>query len=245
MKTEREFIDSVYSKYELEKAKRDRLAKRNRAIYLYGGLAACFCFVVLGAFRILPGLLETNSAMEADGIMLVSTAARESYNGNVKEDVITYSLTDDAKSKQYYYTIDEEDKIYEEECVEEAIEAPMSVQTQAATGTKNSATIKQDAEYSDTEKAIQNVIYCSFDKSRQGVTEIIVDGNTVGRIYKSASLYKDESLLTGDTYTEGADFDENKVYVIKFGTDNDSLIVLSLDCFTDEEVREIEKSVQK
>ena len=236
MKTEREFIDSVYAKYELEKVKQNRIAKRNRAIYFYGGLAACFCFVVLGAIRVLPGLVGVNSALEADGMQLVASNASESYNRGAKEDVIVYSLTDDTKSKQYYYVNDEEEKIYEE-CAEEAIEAPTSVQS--ASGTKNSATMKQDTEYTDVEKAILNVINCSFDKSREGITEIIVDGNTVGRIYVPAFLYSDESL------GEGTDFDEKKVYVIEYGTDNNSLIVLSGDYFTDEEFREIENSVQK
>ena len=84
MKTEREFIESVYSKYELEKAKRALIAKRNKTIYLCASLAACFCFVVLGAVRILPALMGADSAMEAD--MVTYTAKVNVENQAIAEE---------------------------------------------------------------------------------------------------------------------------------------------------------------
>ncbi len=240
MKTEREFIDSVYAKYELEKSRRNRLAKRNRTVYLCAGLAACFCVVVLGTIRILPGLVGTNNALEADGVMFVTATSAENYNGSPKEDMIMYSLADDAKTKLYY--ADEEEIAYEEECVEEAVEAPTATRAETASGTKNSPTIKQDIEYTDAEKAILNVIDCSFTDSGRGFTEIFVDGVSVGRIYTSDFLiYNSEAQVSGDLYFKPQD----EVYVIEYGAEANFYIVLSPDHFTDEDVEKITASVQK
>ena len=238
MKTEREFIDSVYSKYELEKAKRNRIAKRNRTIYFYGGLAACFCFVVLGAIRVLPGLLEANGAVEADGLRLVSTAAPESYNGKAKVDVITYSLTGDAKTKDYYYVADEEAM---EECAEEVIETPISAQTVSASGAKNSSSDKITNEYDYIKNVMLNVTDCSFAENTEGNIEIIVDGASVGVIYTSAVLFDDKADASDDFYFETQD----SRYVIECGEDLKIKIVLSGEYFSEQDIEKITDSVKK
>ena len=108
MKTEREFINSVYAKYEIEKIRRERAAKRSRMIYIGATLAASFCFVILGIARILPAFMGANSAAEADAITYtVTNGSMYKENGLAENEMIFYAAQEDSK-KSKNYTVDEE-----------------------------------------------------------------------------------------------------------------------------------------
>ncbi len=238
MKTEREFIDSVYSKYEQEKSRREAMAKRNRTIYFCASLAACFCVVVLGAVRILPSLMGANSAAEADNAAVQANLpeyyALTNGSGSVK-----YS-DDVAKSKSYQYTVDEDGQVFdlfEEEAAEEAVEAPAST------------TVVTDAlyghEYTDVELAISSVVDCSFVKTDYGYTDIIINGESAGRIITTRILYSDEVDTSNASNSNLADLKEEKVYLIQYATDPGCVISLKSGYFTDEDVEKIRASVEK
>ena len=230
MKTEREFIDSVYAKYESQKARRIALAKRNKTIYLCASLAACFCVVILGAVRILPSLMGANSAMEADKVYVAANRA-ETYSVTNGSGVIKYSAELDAKSKEYQYAAEEE--ITFEECADEAIEAPETTGSETVNGIRDTASENKEIEYSDIEKLILSVVDCSFIEKVDGVTEINRKDETVGFIFPYTS-YDD-----GKTYV----FDNPSI--IECETNMNCIIVLSADHFTEKELSEIESSVKK
>lgn len=238
MKTEREFIDSVYSKYEQEKLKREAIAKRNRTVYFCASLAACFCVVVLGAVRILPSLMGANSAAEADCVAAQANAPESitvtNGSGSVK-------LSDGAaKFKSYQYTVDEEEAlfdVYVEEVAEEAVEAPIS--TECCTD------VQYDREYLDVELAISSVVDCSFDKTDYGYTDIIINGESVGRIITDQILYSGEVNTSVVNSSVSDDLKEEQVYLIQWSTDPYCVISLKHGYFTDEDVEKIKASVQK
>lgn len=75
MKSEKEFLDGVYEKYEKELEKR---RKRTKTLSMYATLSACACVALVIAIRVLPDM--NNSAKDATateaGYVFGSTKAR-------------------------------------------------------------------------------------------------------------------------------------------------------------------------
>ncbi len=242
MKTEREFIDSVYSKYEQEKARRTALAKRNKTVYLCASLAACFCVVILGAVRVFPALMGANSAMEADNAY-VATVRSETYAVTNGSGIIEYSV-EDSKNKAYQYAAEEEmfDVCVEEAVEEAADEEPKATRPETTEDTHNAVAEKQDSDLNSAEKAIVSVVDCALIKNSSGEIEILLKGKTVGVIYSPKSRYDDSFAYASDA---GAFEDGDEVYVIECAAGDDCVIVLSSKYFTDDQIKKIEASVKK
>ena len=229
MKTEREFIESVYSKYELEKAKRALSAKRNKTIYLCASLAACFCFVVLGAVRILPALMGADSAMEAD--MVTYTAKVNVENQAVAEEAILYSANTDAKKSKDF--AEEDYALYDavEECEEVAAEAPMTT-----TGSDG---------YNFAERAVLSVADCSFNDNGNGYIDIVANNKLIGTI----QVNRYAGLITNSSLTENgseAKTDDNIAFTrIDLEADENYTVFLSQEYFSTEDIEKIAQYVEK
>ena len=66
MKSEKEFIDSVFEKYNAKKKEIERRNRLSKTICLYSGLAACLCAVIFGYSRLYPMLDDSSDFSEAE-----------------------------------------------------------------------------------------------------------------------------------------------------------------------------------